>query len=120
MKMNWRTIFKRLGRRKQLQLTIELAGGMKQAGSCQQHAARKTRRLHIRQIQGSALPRGSLFGGLTVHLHTAHPCEPPGGVNLDLLVFFYSASNQRAGNHRAKALHREYAIDRQSEMPGIL
>ena len=59
-------------------------------------------------------PAYGLLGRFSVYLHAAHSHPPPAGKDFEFVFFADGAGNQRAGHHRAKALHGENAIDGQA------
>src|SRR5262249_27074708 len=81
----------------------------------QGHATRQFVELHASQVQSCALAGKRLLGLAAVHLHAANAGPLARRKNLNLLLLPDLAGDQRAGHHRAEALHGEHAVDGQAE-----
>ena len=113
VKADARAVLERLRVRQQVERGVGQPRRLERARRHNCLAARDLVHLRAREVDGRSLARDRLAALLAVHLNASHFRAPSTRLDRELVVHRDPPRDQRPGDDRAEAFHREDAIDRQ-------
>ena len=109
-----RAVFQRPCARKQFHARVDHPRRLEQVRRHERLPTRHLLHLHASQVHGRPLASDDLLPAFTVHLQAAQLDRAVARQQQELVILADATGHEGAGHDRAKAFHREGAVDRQS------